>query len=143
MKKEQLLYGIIGMLLGIILAGAIAIGAVNSDNHSMMNTMGMDTDHSHSVQSDDHADMTMNEMTEQLKVKTGDDFDREFIEMMIAHHNGAVNMAILAESNAKHDEIKNLSKGIISAQTKEIGEMTKWQRQWGYPVVEMMHDSGH
>jgi len=32
-------------------------------------------------------------------------------------------MAKLSEQNAKHDEIKNLSRDIIAAQEKEISEM--------------------
>ena len=43
-------------------------------------------------------------------------------------------MARLSEQNAKHEEIKQLSGEIISAQEKEIQQMREWQQQWGYRV---------
>jgi hypothetical protein len=51
---------------------------------------------------------------------------------MTVHHEGAVEMAKLSANNAKHEEIKNLSQAIISAQEKEIAEMKQWQADWGY-----------
>jgi uncharacterized protein (DUF305 family) len=51
---------------------------------------------------------------------------------MIEHHEGAIDMAKLAETRAEHDEIKQLSQDITTAQEGEIAEMKKWQQQWGY-----------
>ena len=62
--------------------------------------------------------------------KTGDAFDQAFLSEMIVHHQGAVQMAQLALTNAKHQEIKDLAKGIIEAQNKEIGEMQGWEKAW-------------
>jgi uncharacterized protein (DUF305 family) len=64
----------------------------------------------------------------------GEEYDRMFIANMIEHHKGAVSMANLALTNAKHQEIKNMANDIISAQTKEIKQMTRWQSAWSYPV---------
>lgn len=77
----------------------------------------------------DMADM-MDVMNAELKGKTGDAFDQAFLAEMIVHHRGAVEMAQLALTNAKHQEIKNLANGIISAQNKEIAEMKAWQKAW-------------
>jgi uncharacterized protein (DUF305 family) len=76
--------------------------------------------------------MTMTEMSEDLTDKSGDDFDAAFITAMIAHHQGAIDMAELAESRAEHDEIRQLSRAIIRAQEGEIAQMHDWQREWGY-----------
>lgn len=138
MKKESIMLGIIGLLAGILLAGLTAALAVNNDNHSMMDMMGMNTNHTHRQAAVNHDEMSMSEMTEQLKNKTGDDFDKAFIEMMISHHEGAVDMAELIPSRAKHEEIKKLGEAIISAQTKEITDMEQWQKDWGYTSDEMM-----
>jgi uncharacterized protein (DUF305 family) len=73
--------------------------------------------------------------------KSGDKFDEEFISQMIVHHEGAVEMAKLAEKQAKHDEIKQLSKDIISAQEKEINDMKQWQASWGYTNTSANHNS--
>jgi uncharacterized protein (DUF305 family) len=72
----------------------------------------------------------MASMNAGLQGKTGDAFDQEFLAEMIVHHQGAIDMAKLALSNAKHQEIKDLAQAIISAQTKEIGEMKQWQKSW-------------
>ena len=84
----------------------------------------------------------MNQMTESLKDKQGDEFDKAFIAEMIVHHQGAVDMAQLAESNAKHEEIKKMSREIISAQEAEIEVMKRWQSEWGYSADDVMQ-SGH
>ena len=145
MKKETMLYGIIGLLAGLLIAGATAVLAVNGDNHSVMNMMGMNTNHSHQKTAANHGEMSMNEMTDNLKDLSGDDFDKAFVEMMIAHHQGAIDMAELIPSRAKHDEIKTLGAAIIKAQTKEINEMEQWQLDWVYSndeSMQMMH-GGH
>lgn len=73
---------------------------------------------------------TMAGMTAELQGKTGDDFDKAFIEGMIVHHEGAVAMAQKALQSAKHDEIKQMAQEIISAQTREINTMRGWLQSW-------------
>lgn len=81
-----------------------------------------------------HDDMSMADMmasmNSALAGKTGDAFDEAFLREMIVHHQGAVEMAELALTNAKHQEIKDLAKAIISAQNTEIGQMKAWQSAW-------------
>lgn len=72
----------------------------------------------------------MIDMNAELQGKKGDNFDKAFMIEMIVHHEGAVQMAELALKNAKHQEIKDLAKGIVSAQNKEIGEMKGWLQSW-------------
>lgn len=134
MNKNSILVGVVGLLLGVIIAGFVAGQSVNANNTSMMRMMGINT-----TQVTSHSNMSMDDMTEQLKDKKGDDFDKAFVEMMIAHHQGAIDMAVLAKDNAKHDEIKKLSEDIITAQTKEIEQMKQWQQAWGYSSDEMMN----
>ena len=72
----------------------------------------------------------MGSMTAGLMGKTGDAFDREFLLEMITHHQGAVDMAKQALTDANHAEIKQMAQDIITAQTKEIGQMQGWQKSW-------------
>ena len=144
MKKESIVTGVIGLLLGVVIAGFAAGQAVNNNNAEMMRMMGMHTNNTAQQTATNHSEMSMSEMTEQLKNKTGDDFDKAFIKMMITHHEGAVDMAELIPSRAKHDEIKKLGEAIISAQTTEISDMKQWQQDWGYSSdesMQMMHGS--
>lgn len=73
---------------------------------------------------------TMASMTASLEGKTGDAFDRAFIEGMIVHHEGAVAMAEQALQRAGHEELKQMASEIISAQTREIATMRGWLESW-------------
>lgn len=56
--------------------------------------------------------------------------DQHFIEMMIPHHQGAVEMADLALQKAQHPELKKFATAIKADQTKEIEQMRAWYKQW-------------
>lgn len=142
MKKESILIGIIGLLVGVGIAWATATLSVNNDNRGMMQMMGMNMSRIQD-KSAGHMGMSMNNMQMELQDKTGDDFDKNFIDMMIAHHQGAVDMAELAKQNAKHNEVKKMADDIISAQTKEIDMMKGWQVDWGYTSDSSMKMMGH
>lgn len=141
MKKEYL-YAVIGLLGGIVIAVVFANNAVNSNNAQMMGMMGMHTqnfeqaknqgmDKMHEQMMGDE-EMTMSGMVNTLEGKTGEDFDSAFIEQMIPHHQGAIDMAKLAKTNASHQELRDMADDIISAQTSEIEMMQEWQKTWGY-----------
>ncbi len=138
MNKENTIYGVIGLLLGVVITGFIAGQSVNNNNTGMMRMMGMHTETEQSPGSD-HSTMSMADMSKQLEELKGDDYDKAFIEMMIDHHKGAVDMAKLSDARAKHEEIKQLSKDIIVAQEKEIANMKQWQTDWNYSSDEMMN----
>ena len=135
--KTEYLYGIIGLLGGIVIAIVFANNAVNTNNQRMMSMMGIRAQApSCQMGQVSQSEMSMEDhmmgMTSSLEGKTGDEFDRIFIEGMIVHHQGAIEMAELARENAKRDEIKSLADDIISAQTSEIEMMRGWQKDWGY-----------
>ncbi len=57
-----------------------------------------------------------------LKRLTGTQFDRTFLQLMIKHHQGAIEMLDLI-SDSRNAEAKALAKAIKSAQSKEITSM--------------------
>lgn len=125
METKPLLFGLIGFFLGglvVSLAATYIVPKGHTDN--LMSS-------------------SMQASTENLSKKTGDDFDKAFIEEMIMHHEGAIDMAKLSEENAKHDEVKQLSRDIISAQEGEINKMKQWQMNWGYVKSNEMNHKGH
>ena len=137
-KRDMAITGVAGLALGTIIALVAATTAVNSNNTSMMRMMGMRTTTNQDGMMEDE-DMSMGQMNAALEDKSGDEFDKAFIEMMIAHHQGAIEMAKLAADRAKHDEIKQLSEDILSAQSNEIDMMQSWQSGWGYSSVPRSH----
>lgn len=128
MQTKSLLYGLIGFFLGGLLV-SIAATTINKPSQNSSDTPIPSVSR-----------MSMDDMTADLENKTGDDFDKAFLETMIAHHEGAVTMAMLSATSARHQEIKTLSEAIITAQKKEIGEMKQWQKDWGY-FSTMSHGS--
>ncbi len=74
-------------------------------------------------------DHTMNTMIDNLEGKTGDELDRAFLDEMIVHHEGAIDMAEMVK-NSTRSELKNLAEDIIEAQTKEIEQMKIWRAEW-------------
>ncbi len=122
--QNNTLLGFIGGVVGGVLVTFL-----------VMNTSGERIQHQGMMESDrevSHMGMSMEDMSMSLQNKNGDEFDRAFIEMMIDHHQGAIDMAKLIPARAKHDEIKELGKAIITAQTKEISDMETWAKAWGY-----------
>jgi uncharacterized protein (DUF305 family) len=59
-------------------------------------------------------------------------FDLRFIDAMIPHHQGAVEMAKEAQQKSKRPEIKTLADNIIKSQNQEITQMKQWRQAW-YP----------
>jgi uncharacterized protein (DUF305 family) len=58
------------------------------------------------------------------------EFDLRFINAMIPHHEGAIVMAKDALTKAKHPELKQLAKDIITSQQVEIDQMKQWRKAW-------------
>lgn len=69
-------------------------------------------------------------MTMQLKERSGAEFEKEYLQMMIEHHKGGVKMAQLVPQKTKRPELKELSGKIIAAQQEEIQKMTGWLKTW-------------
>ena len=57
-------------------------------------------------------------------------FDREFIDMMIPHHQGAIRMARAELEEGENRELKQLAQAIVDAQAEEIDEMNTWRVEW-------------
>ncbi len=51
------------------------------------------------------------------------DFDREFIQQMVPHHQMGVMMASMVLNSNQRLEIRNLAQSIIKGQTDEINQM--------------------
>ncbi len=62
----------------------------------------------------------------------GDAFDEAYIADMLAHHEGALNMAEQAQAFTSHGEIRTLSTNITQTQSAEMIQMSTWQKDWGY-----------
>ncbi|WP_062463890.1 DUF305 domain-containing protein [Demequina soli] len=76
----------------------------------------------------DHGGMTMDGMDQasamaSLEDVPADEFDARFLDLMIAHHEGAIEMAESELENGENPEARALATAIIDAQQEEIAEM--------------------
>ncbi|MET8682450.1 DUF305 domain-containing protein [Streptomyces sp. NPDC004647] len=60
-----------------------------------------------------------------LEKSSGKAFDTAFLEMMIKHHEGAVEMAKTEQSQGDYQPAKDMAQDIITSQTAEITQMNK------------------
>ncbi len=125
--------GTVACLLTIAVRGAPWSGGMTCGGDMMKNPMMMQggkkgMDHGQAGM----MEMSMDDMSTMLEGKTGDEFDAAFIQGMIPHHQGAIDMANAALASARHDEIKKMAQDIISSQQREIDQMKQWQTNWGY-----------
>ncbi|AWS41737.1 DUF305 domain-containing protein [Streptosporangium sp. 'caverna'] len=67
--------------------------------------------------------MMSTEEMDRLSKASGKTFDTMFLQMMIAHHRGAVAMAGTERSTGSYPPAKDLAEAIIASQNKEIGQM--------------------
>ena len=68
-----------------------------------------------------------------MHVTPSGDPDRDFARMMIAHHQGAIDMALLQLRFGKDERLRRLAQGIIVEQGQEIQAMRSILGQGGRP----------
>jgi len=76
----------------------------------------------------DHGSMEMDgldqtEAMAELEQVSGTEFDRRFLQLMIAHHAGALEMAQAQLDDGVNTEMRDLAQTIVDAQEAEIAEM--------------------
>jgi uncharacterized protein (DUF305 family) len=118
-------------LLALLLAVAFLLAACGSAGGGQQGSgsgggmAGMD----HSQM--DHGSMGMGTkgMARQMVMENGKYSDKAFIDAMVPHHQGAIEMAKVALKHAQHEEITELSHNIISSQQAEIEELKSIKKE--------------
>lgn len=87
------------------------------NSHSMMSGSGM------------HMGM-MGDSSDLERLENASDFDREFVTLMIPHHQMAVMMTSMLKGGTQRPEMKKLADDIIKAQSDEISQMRSWLKEW-------------
>jgi hypothetical protein len=68
-------------------------------------------------------DKAMRRMMQDMAVKPSGDVDRDFVAMMVPHHQGAIDMAIAVLRYGHNEKLKRLAQEIIVTQQQEIAAM--------------------
>lgn len=123
-----------------ILFVSISVGCGGSHTAHNENTSNAAVDHSKMDHSQmDHSTMDHSKM-ESSPGAADAAFELQFLDTMIAHHQGAVDMARLAEKKGENAQFKKFADGIVMAQEREITQMKRWRSE-GYhdekPAINM------
>lgn len=137
--------GLAGLLVALVLALA---SCGNTGSPAGGNDGSKDMDHGSMGRGDginggtagmNHSGTDGQEMARRMLMdRDGDYSDRLFIDMMVPHHQGAVEMAEVALKNAEHEEILQLSRNIVRTQEAEVEELKYIKREeFGTAAVPM------
>jgi uncharacterized protein (DUF305 family) len=69
----------------------------------------------------------MQKMMQHMQIQPTGNPDKDFVMMMMPHHQGAIEMANIELKYGKDPELRRMASNIVSAQEKEIAEMKQWQ----------------
>jgi uncharacterized protein (DUF305 family) len=65
----------------------------------------------------------MNRMMVAMHAQPSGDIDRDFVAMMVPHHQGAIDMAVAALRYGRNPQLKRIAQEIIVDQQQEISAM--------------------
>lgn len=68
-------------------------------------------------------DAAMSRMMAGMAVKPTGDVDRDFVAMMVPHHQGAIDMAVAVLRHGHNEQLRRLAQEIIVTQQQEIAAM--------------------
>jgi uncharacterized protein (DUF305 family) len=116
------------LLAALLLAGTLTLTACGSDN---------DNDDSDGHMPGMGSSSPMMSPTDGMALQFNA-ADVTFATDMISHHRQAIEMAELATTRAKNQQVKDLAAQIEQAQDPEIQTMADWLTAWGKPVPDDM-----
>lgn len=122
MQKNRVLIAVILLVLGIGIGYLIGGSQTHPGTQSELMMPTTATSGMHAT--------TPDAMVQELETKSGSERDEAFIENMIVHHQSAVAMSEILLTSTRRPELKQLAKDIIAAQTKEIGFLQAWLKEW-------------
>ncbi|MGB6418540.1 MAG: DUF305 domain-containing protein [Pseudolabrys sp.] len=68
-------------------------------------------------------DAAMKKMMSDMTITPTGDVDSDFVEMMVPHHQGAIDMAVAVLRHGRNPQIRRLAQEIIVTQQEEIAAM--------------------
>jgi len=89
-------------------------------------TVNPNAPHGHGGSGGDMPGMATPEQLDALEKAKGQAFDTLFLQLMIAHHQGALSMADEVRKNGFDVRVQEIADGVTAEQSDEIRRMQKW-----------------
>jgi len=128
MQKENLMNR--STIFAAALAAAAAMSMASAARADDMSGMDMSAKPGASPSDKAYAD-SMRDMMKGMAVEPTGDADKDFVLMMMPHHQGAVDMAKVELRYGTDPELRRLATDIVAAQVKEIAQMKAWLEKRG------------
>ncbi|MCW5314983.1 DUF305 domain-containing protein [Nostoc sp. KVJ3] len=133
MQLLSLRNGFLALIFSAIAsAGGLMTGCTSTASQNQSQAPKTTTTNANDEQMMNHGGGMMNHSMGMDLGPADANFDLRFIDAMIPHHQGAVEMAKEAQQKSKRPEIKKLADNIIKSQNQEITQMKQWRQAW-YP----------
>jgi uncharacterized protein (DUF305 family) len=105
---------------------AVALAALAAPAMAFAEDMKMDMKASGGTPADKAFMTSMQTMMKNMDVKPTGKTDKDFVTMMMPHHQGAVDMAKVELQYGKDPMLLKMAGDIVKSQEQEIGEMKAW-----------------
>ena len=141
MKRYTTSFGLLALLLAVALTLASCGGASAGSEEQESGEQGSEEQGSEESadagqQGMDHESMGHGDMgsegmmaPSEMVMAGGEYSDERFIDAMVPHHQGAIDMAEVALENAEHLELLQLAENVISTQQAEIEQLRSIKEQ--------------
>jgi uncharacterized protein (DUF305 family) len=139
--KRYTSFGLLALLIAVSLAltscaGAGSSSAEQGSEEQESGEQGSEESADAGQQGMDHESMGHGDMgsegamaASEMLMENGEYSDERFIDAMVPHHQGAIDMAEVALENAEHPELLQLAQNVISTQQAEIEELRSIKEQ--------------
>jgi hypothetical protein len=115
-RRAQLFFSCMCVLFGVLTPLVIAHEAHHGSQPSDASSVDADA----FLQGNQAA---MAKMMNDMAARPTDDIDRDFVAMMVPHHQGAIDMAVLELRYGKNEQLRRIAQEIVVDQTGEIAAM--------------------
>lgn len=111
-----------------------AVTNTAKSNQTVVSNANLATANKPADDSTDHSSMNHGSMNhaslESSPNAASAEFDVQFLDTMIVHHAGAIEMAEMVSGKTQNTELKKFAAKIIADQKREIAQMKAWREIW-------------
>jgi uncharacterized protein (DUF305 family) len=134
--KRHTSFGLLALLFAVALTLASCGGASTGSEEQESSEHGSEEPADAGQQGMDHKSMGHGDIgsegmmtASEMLMEDGEYSDERFIDAMVPHHQGAIDMAEVALENAEHPELLQLAQNVVSTQQAEIEELREIKEQ--------------